>query len=127
MARVVENVGSTARDFCMLERNLLSHLKLALLMSLLSSSFLLRASLSTGPSNDPEPPSRFATPMAVMQVVASICVIAVGMWEYQSGYHDLQQSRAFLKSTKPHLAVISVVTAVVFTTCIILLGDESNT
>ncbi|KAK0446817.1 hypothetical protein EV421DRAFT_1901658 [Armillaria borealis] len=41
----IENSGSTARDFCMLERNMLAHIKLALLLSVLSSSLILQARL----------------------------------------------------------------------------------
>ena len=45
----IVNTGSTARDWCMLERNILSHIKLDLLLSLLS---LLRARLSGSDDDD---------------------------------------------------------------------------
>ena len=47
----IVNTGSTARDWCMLERNILSHIKLDLLLSLLS---LLRARLSGSDDDDDE-------------------------------------------------------------------------
>jgi hypothetical protein len=98
---LVENTGSTARDFCMLERNILSHVRLALLLALLSSSVLLRARLV--PDDNPEypPPSSSPDlPMAAVQFAASIAAIAAGIWQYQSGYRDLLNLRAFLVSTK---------------------------
>jgi hypothetical protein len=95
---LVENTGSTARDFCMLERNILSHVRLALLLALLSSSVLLRARLV--PNDNPQHPPASDLPMAAVQFAASIAAIAAGIWEYQSGYRDLRNLRAFLVSTK---------------------------
>jgi hypothetical protein len=93
---VVENVGSTARDFCMLERNILSHLKLALLLSLLSSSVLLRARLvPTSDGADVPDYSRYGFPMAAVQFVASLAAIVAGCWEYQRGYWDMRDMKAF--------------------------------
>lgn len=85
----------------MLERNILSHLKLALLLSLLSSSVILRVRL-VPPNDSTEVPQGSASgfPMAVIQFVASIAAIAAGWWEYQCGYRDLLNMRAFLVATK---------------------------
>ncbi|KAF9461212.1 hypothetical protein BDZ94DRAFT_1141336, partial [Collybia nuda] len=123
LPHMVENMGSNARDFCMLERNLLSHLKLALLLSLLSSSILLRARLVPDAEGIPEPQNRNGIPLAVIQIVASIAAIIAGVWEYHSGYKDLRNMRAFLVATNPHLAIMTVVVGVVFATCIVLLAE----
>ncbi|KAJ7765425.1 hypothetical protein DFH07DRAFT_810534 [Mycena maculata] len=124
-SQMVENAGSTARDFCMLERNLLSHLKLALLLSLLSSSVLLRARLVPDPSDKPSELSG-ATGIAVasLQFVAALAAIVAGVYEYYSGYQDIRRMHAFLVAVKSHLALISVVAAVVFLTCIIVLAER---
>lgn len=97
---MVKNTGSNARDFCMLERNLLSHLKLALLLSLLSSSMLLRARLVPDAGGAPESQSKDGIPLAVVQIAASIAAIVAGAWEYHSGYKDLRSMRAFLVAAK---------------------------
>ncbi|KAF8892153.1 hypothetical protein BD779DRAFT_1670497 [Infundibulicybe gibba] len=125
---VLENVGSTARDFCMLERNLLSHLKLALLLSLLSSSVLLRARLVPEPTHDPSrnDGSQAGIPLAAVQFLASLVAIAAGAWEYNSGYRDLRNMRAFLVAVRPHMAVMSLVAGVIFSTCIVLLAEENQ-
>lgn len=102
-SHMVENTGSTARDFCMLERNILSHLKLALLLSLLSSSVLLRARLVPEPNDTPQRDdgdSRGGIPLASVQFIASLAAIVAGAWEYHSGYRDLRDMRAFLVATK---------------------------
>jgi hypothetical protein len=93
---MIENTGSTARDFCMLERNILSHLKLALLLSLLSFSVLLRARLV--PTDGVEYSHKLGLPMATIQIIASIAAIAAGCWEYRCGFRDLRDMKAFLVS-----------------------------
>ncbi|KAG9221584.1 hypothetical protein CCMSSC00406_0007223 [Pleurotus cornucopiae] len=128
-SRLVENNGSTARDFCMLERNILSHLKLALLLSLLSSSMLLHARLVPDPTEegpDQMEDSSKAIGIGSVHLAAAIAVIGAGCWEFHSGIRDLRDMRAFLVATKPHLAVMSVIAAIVFTTCVILLVDENE-
>ncbi|KAJ7623220.1 hypothetical protein FB45DRAFT_924935 [Roridomyces roridus] len=122
---LLTNTGSNARDFCMLERNLLSHLKLALLLSLLSSSILLRARLVPDES---EAHSKLSgsTGIAVasMQFGAALAALGAGVWEYYSGYNDLRNMHAFLAGVKPHFVIISLVALVVFATCIIVLVDQ---
>ena len=97
MPHLVENTGSTARDFCMLERNILSHLKLALLLSLLSSSLLLHARLV--PGNEPRSTGS-NVPLASVEYATAMAAIAGGVWEYYSGYNDLRQTRAFLSGVR---------------------------
>lgn len=88
----------------MLERNILSHLKLALLLSLLSSAILLHARLPT-PSDsesgeEPLSGSKTGLPMATLEMVAALAVIAAGVWEYWYGERDLRNMRAFLVANK---------------------------
>ncbi|GLB41824.1 hypothetical protein LshimejAT787_1004240 [Lyophyllum shimeji] len=121
----VENTGSAARDFCMLERNLLSHLKLALLLSLLSSSLILRARLVPDPTDhSSEIESKASLPLASVQLAAALVTIVAGYWEYESGCRDLRSMTAFLVGVKPHLALMSVVVAAIFATCIVLLAGH---
>ncbi|KAJ6581481.1 hypothetical protein B0H19DRAFT_1115415 [Mycena capillaripes] len=122
-SQMLENSGSTARDFCMLERNLLSHLKLALLLSLLSSSVLLRARLV--PVDKPtELSGTTGIVVASLQFTAALAAIVAGVWEYYCGYWDIRNMHAFLVAVKPHLAIISFTAAVVFVTCIIVLAEH---
>ncbi|KAH7870416.1 uncharacterized protein C8R40DRAFT_646883 [Lentinula edodes] len=96
---VIQNTGSTARDFCFLERNVLSHLKLALLFSVLSSSLILHARLVPD-ADEKTNGSSFNIPLSGLQFVASLLAIAGGLWEYFNGYRDLLDMRAFLAGTK---------------------------
>jgi hypothetical protein len=93
--RLIENIGSAARDFCMVERNILSHFKLALLLSLLASSVLLKVRLIPGSGTDYSQ-SLAGVPMATMQSLASLAVIAAGWWEYRNHSRDITNMRAFL-------------------------------
>jgi hypothetical protein len=103
MSTLLENQGSTARDHCMLERNFLSHAKLALLLVLLASSVLLRARLP-GPDRPKEhedhPNYGFGIPLASIQCAAALVVIGAGYWEYESGMRDLHVRRGFLLSNE---------------------------
>ncbi|KAF9267378.1 hypothetical protein L218DRAFT_855429 [Marasmius fiardii PR-910] len=121
---VVDNTGSNARDFCMLERNLLSHVKLALLLFLVSCSLLLQARLVPDPEADPVGGSMIGVPLASFQIAAAVLALVGGVWEYHNGYKDLICMRAFLVKRKPHLAVLTFVVLVVVATCIILLIEE---
>ncbi|KIY71867.1 hypothetical protein CYLTODRAFT_345049 [Cylindrobasidium torrendii FP15055 ss-10] len=118
----VANTASNARDFCMLERNILSHVKLALLLSVLSSSFLLQTRLV--PESDTES-NKYGLPLSILQFVASILVLAAGVWDYLGGCQDLMRQTSFLNAPRAHLAIMTVVLAIVFVTCIILLDLDS--
>ncbi|EIM87204.1 uncharacterized protein STEHIDRAFT_120904 [Stereum hirsutum FP-91666 SS1] len=118
-------VGSTARDFCMLERNYLSHIRLALLLVLISAAVLLQTRLS-GPDEDSEFRPGKSIALASLEVVAALVVVAGGFWQYDSCLRDMRARRAFLNSTTPHLAVMTVVSAVVFVTCVVLLADDGD-
>lgn len=113
MPKLCDNTGSAARDFAMLERNLLSHIRLATLLLLLASSLLLNARIPTSspsapsdPSdpNDPDqaPGGRSAgrTSLASLQLVAALTALGVGVWEYRRGYKDMQDMKGFLMATR---------------------------
>lgn len=126
----------------MLERNLLSHLRLAILLMLLASSVLLNAKLpsSSDPSGD-TPSSHASTPLASIQVAAAITAIGSGIWEYRRGYQDMKDMKGFLLASKlvlhdnfvsranffqrSHLYVMTGVALVVFATCIVLIADQN--
>jgi len=103
----------------MLERNILSHFKLALLLSLLASSLLLHARLV--PADDPTDAS-FGLPLACVEFVTAIATIVAGVWEYFSGYSDYRHARAFLTGVSPHFIIMSGVSGIVFGTCVVLLA-----
>ncbi|KAH8112094.1 hypothetical protein DFH11DRAFT_1728912 [Phellopilus nigrolimitatus] len=95
---LVDNAGSTARDWCMLERNNLSHVRLCVVLSVLSSAVLLRVRLPST-DTDPSPPPSPVVPglvFAFVLVVAALTALAAGTWEYWSGGRDLREMRAFL-------------------------------
>jgi hypothetical protein len=98
----LENHGSAARDYCMLERNFLSHAKLGLLLMLLASSVLLRARLVPGPDRPKEqhPNHGLGIPLASIEIAAALIVICVGCWEYEWGIRDMRARRAFLLSSE---------------------------
>lgn len=81
----------------MLERNILSHLKLALMLSLLSSSLLLQARLVPSTS---EPDNASSIPLASLLFVAAIACISIGLWEYFRGFRDMRMAKAFLTTPK---------------------------
>ncbi|KAI0630504.1 hypothetical protein C8Q77DRAFT_1160080 [Trametes polyzona] len=126
MPKELEIVGSAGRDFPMLERNLLSHLRLAVLLSLLSSSLLLHARLPTpsDPGSAQTPPSKTGLAVAIIEVIAAVAAIAAGIWEYWQGYADMSAQRGFLRASQTHLAVLSIVGLVVFATCLMLISND---
>lgn len=100
MPQVCENTGSAARDYAMLERNLLSHIRLATLLLLLSSSLLLNARLPFTGTEAPNRPSAGRTSLASLQLAAALTAIGAGVWEYRRGYKDMQDMKGFLMATK---------------------------
>ncbi|KAH9072316.1 hypothetical protein EDB83DRAFT_2362273 [Lactarius deliciosus] len=127
MPTSIENHGSTARDYCMLERNFLSHVKLALLLMLVSSSVLLQARLDS-PTNPEEHGGshKLSIPLATIEVISAFIVVGSGLWEYESGIRDMRVRRAFLLSTEPHFVIVAVIAAVVFITWIVFLVNEGG-
>ncbi|KZT10160.1 uncharacterized protein LAESUDRAFT_645370 [Laetiporus sulphureus 93-53] len=119
----VENSGSTTRDYLMLERNLLSHVKLGMLLSLLSSSVLLKVRL-TGASAGGDPHG-IRIPISTIEYIAAVLALCVGIFQYYRTSYDLKTMRGFLVATKIHFTIMVLVAAVVLTTCIVLLAEES--
>jgi len=111
----------------MLERNVLAHLKLALLLSLLSSSALLKARLPDPIDGSASSSSKAGVPVGTVLMTASIAAIGAAYYEYTSNMRTMRNMRAFLVATNPHLALITVLAGVVFTTCVVLLlADEDQ-
>ncbi|EIW58215.1 uncharacterized protein TRAVEDRAFT_148271 [Trametes versicolor FP-101664 SS1] len=126
MPKEQEIVGSAGRDFAMLERNLLSHLRLAVLLSLLSSSLLLhtRLPIPSDPGSAQTPASKTGLATAIIEVIAAVAAIAAGVWEYWQGYADMNAQRGFLRASQTHLAVLSGIGLVVFATCMMLIAKD---
>lgn len=98
-----EIAGSTVRDFCMLERNFLSHFKLILLLLLLLTSSLLGTQLAAPKSSDEEfieSASHVGLPMAILHYTAAILTIVAAVWEYHTGAKDLLRVRPYFVGTK---------------------------
>ncbi|EMD39146.1 hypothetical protein CERSUDRAFT_81908 [Gelatoporia subvermispora B] len=127
MPAELENTGSAARDFAMLERNLLSHVRLAILLSLLASSLLLHARLPdpSSPSSGDTPNVIGNIPVAAIAVITALAAIGAGLWEYWRGYKDMREMRGFLVATKSHFLIMSLVALVVFATCLTMITDKS--
>ncbi|KAI0792191.1 hypothetical protein C8Q75DRAFT_805222 [Abortiporus biennis] len=128
MGWLVKIEGSNARDYPMFERNLLTHLRFAMILSMLAGSILLHARL---PSPDSSSPTNGSTekwkgdiPLASILVGSSVTAIVVGMWEYYRGCQDIRDNRAFLVTSKPHMLVMAALALVVFATCLALLIHE---
>ncbi|KAI0923736.1 hypothetical protein AcW1_006617 [Taiwanofungus camphoratus] len=123
----LENTGSTTRDFQMLERNLLSHVRLAVLLSLLSSSLLLNARLPTSstPSSAENANAKGNVVIAAIEIGAAMAAIGAGVWEYNRNYKDMRESRGFLVATKLHFVIMVVVSLIVFATCLVLVTDDA--
>lgn len=100
MPAYIENSGSTTRDLQMLERNLLSHVKFAMLLSLLSSSVLLKARLPGGSSSSSGEPTAIKLPIASIEFAAALCTILAGLYQYFQTYKDFRTMRGFLVATK---------------------------
>jgi hypothetical protein len=111
----------------MLERNVLAHLKLgkplnhvlqvsssdssiALLLSLLSSSALLKARLPDSTDGSASSSSKAGVPIAIVQMIASIAIIGAAYYEYTSNMRAMRNMRAFLVATKYGFCGFSLLT-----------------
>ncbi|KAH7927300.1 hypothetical protein BV22DRAFT_1007231 [Leucogyrophana mollusca] len=127
MAKTIEVIGSSVRDYCMLERNFLAHIKLVLLLSLLSSSALLGIRLPGPPgsgADSSESLGKASLPVATLQFIAALATVGAAYWEYHTGCKDLMKARAFFAITKVHLAIMSVVSAIIIATSIVYLVNS---
>lgn len=95
---VVENAGSNARDFAMLEQNMLAHLQLALLLSILSTSLLLHVRLT--PQVEDQRSQWSGVPLASLLFAGAVLSILAGTAEYHYGLRDLLNSAAFVAKTR---------------------------
>jgi len=59
-------------------------------------------------------------------MIASIAIIGAAYYEYTSNMRAMRNMRAFLVATNPHLALITVLAGVVFTTFVVLFADEDR-
>ena len=85
----------------MLERNLLSHVRLAMLLMILASSVLLGARLpSPSEPNGDTPHSDGQVSLAAIQIAAALAAIGSGVWEYRRGYKDMKDMKGFLLASK---------------------------
>lgn len=85
----------------MLERNLLSHVRLATLLLLLAASVLLNARLpSPSEPSGGTPHSAGSISLASIEVAAAAVAVGAGIWEYRRGYQDMQGMKGFLTANK---------------------------
>ncbi|KIO10820.1 hypothetical protein M404DRAFT_13558 [Pisolithus tinctorius Marx 270] len=128
MPMYAEIAGSTVRDFCMLERNYLSYFKLVLLLLLLLCSSLLGTRLPAPSESDGGHASMGGVrlPIAILLYIAALLTVAAAVWEYHTGVKCLLKVRAFLVGTRIHLSLMSVVSVIAATTCIVYLASENR-
>ena len=138
-----ENTGSTARDYLMLERNLLTHLKLALLLSIVASSVLLKAKIVPSGGDGSQEGGRRSgwLALASFEFVAALFTIGAAVWQYFDASEDMRRARPFMESSRynraysffpqvltgvqrVHTAIMTGVVAVIFTTCIVYLAVD---
>ncbi|KAF8334194.1 uncharacterized protein EI90DRAFT_521650 [Cantharellus anzutake] len=116
----IRNVGSTARDFCAIERNYLSHARLGLLLSLLSSSILLRSRLSSQTDNSVGF-TEAAVPLSSVYFIASLCTVITGWYAYEESGRQMKQGVGFVGGFRIHEIVLSSVACLVAGTSLYLL------
>lgn len=129
MPQYAEITGSTVRDFCMLERNYLSHFKLVLLLLLLLCSSLLGSRLPAPPESDGNSHASMGgvrLPVAILLYIAALLTVTAAVWEYHTGVKCLLKVRAFLVGTRVHLFLMSVVSVIAAATCIVYLASENR-
>ncbi|KAG1746593.1 uncharacterized protein EDB91DRAFT_1048905 [Suillus paluster] len=119
-------VGSTVRDFCMLERNFLTHIKLVLLLMLMFSSALLGIRLPGPPgTGQGDSLGSAGLPLAILQFIAALLTIAAALWEYRTGLDDLMKVRAFFVVNRVHPIIMAAVTLIIVATCIVYVVTSS--
>ncbi|CAE6420682.1 unnamed protein product [Rhizoctonia solani] len=120
----VPNTGSTARDYCTIERTLLSFSRLGLVLFVLSASLLLKARLPGPEDNNDETGGEAALPLASVFLVASILAIISGWMGYESDLRGLREERAFVGGYKFTEIVVVLVAMLLFATCLLLLKAD---
>jgi len=120
----VDNIGSEARDFCAIERTYLSHIRLGLVLALLSTSILLNARLP-GPNGDNDSIGggnqlqglRFGS----LYFVAALATLFGGLINYDKLWSGMQTGRAFVQSPKFYTVILTLVSGLIVATVILLL------
>ncbi|KIM21732.1 hypothetical protein M408DRAFT_47848, partial [Serendipita vermifera MAFF 305830] len=96
----VDNVGSEARDFCAIERTYLSHIRLGLLLSLLSAAILLNARLPD-PTTESNPSIHpYTITLGSLYFVASILGLGAALFNYEKLWKGLKDGAAFVQSSR---------------------------
>jgi len=94
---IVPNIGSAARDYCTIERTLLSYARLGLILFVLSASLLLQARIPDPEDENPAEPDDLETfPLGVVYFAASILALGAGWIGYESDLKGLLEERGFV-------------------------------
>ncbi|KAJ1310399.1 hypothetical protein OPQ81_007137 [Rhizoctonia solani] len=120
----VPNTGSAARDYCTIERTLLSFSRLGLVLFVLSTSLLLKARLPGPEDEDTETGGPAALPLGTIFMVTSILAIISGWMGYESDLKGLREERAFVGGYKFTEIVVIFVAMLLFATCLLLLKAD---
>lgn len=121
----VPNTGSAARDYCTIERTLLSFSRLGLVLLLLSASLLLKARLpDPDDGSDDDTSGAASLPLGSIYAVVSILAIISGWLGYESDLKGLLEERGFVGGFQFTEAVVVLVALLLFATCVLLLRAE---
>jgi len=124
----VDNMASEARDFCTIERTYLSHLRLGLVLGLLSASILLNARLPA--SHDDEDPASGRSQLrglgfGSVYLAAAVAVFFGGLLNYDKLWSDMKSGRALVQSPRFYTVVLTLISALILATVIVLLAHEN--
>ncbi|TNY22370.1 hypothetical protein DMC30DRAFT_147981 [Rhodotorula diobovata] len=117
---LVPNVGSTARDYCARERNFLSLVKLATTLALVAACLLIRFQFGDEISM-PAFEKYAQTPLGILFFVACLASLAAGTITFYTVSSGYEHRQAFVYAGMYNDAVLVCITALIFTTCILLL------
>ncbi|CAE6435821.1 unnamed protein product [Rhizoctonia solani] len=120
----VPNTGSTARDYCTIERTLLSFSRLGLVLFVLSASLLLKARLPGPENDDTETGGAAALPLGTIYILASVLAIISGWMGYESDLKGLREERAFVGGYKFTEIFVVFIAMLLFATCLLLLKAD---
>jgi len=124
----VDNIASEARDFCAIERTYLSHLRLGVVLTLLSASILLNARLPA-PNADGDPTSdhdqlqglRFGS----LYFAAALAAFFGGLLNYDKLWSGMKNGRAFVQSPRFYTIILTLISGLIIATVIVLLVHEN--
>ncbi|CAE6503524.1 unnamed protein product [Rhizoctonia solani] len=120
----VPNTGSAARDYCTIERTLLSFARLGLVLFVLSASLLLKARLPGPEDENTEAGGPAALPLGTIFMGTSLLAIISGWMGYESDLKGLLNERAFVGGYKFTEIVVVLVAMLLFATCLLLLKAD---